>query len=114
MDLVRQILLAIEAAPGTALTVEPMIPDWTPNQIGYHLELLEQAGLIEASKTRVYDGAVIWHRIALRWEGHEFLDNARDERVWRKARSVGEKLSSVSFEILKELLLTAARSVIFG
>jgi hypothetical protein len=49
----------------------------------------------------------------LTWQGHEFLDAARNDTIWRKATG---KLVAVtggtSLEVLKELLIAGAKQAV--
>jgi hypothetical protein len=41
----------------------------------------------------------------LTWDGHEFLDVARDDSRWNQAQSIAKvKAGSVTMEVLKEIL----------
>jgi len=111
MDLIRELLLAVEAFPtgyGEAL----VIVGRSETEVGYHLKLLLEAGYIEGHDvaTHGHDGPrVLPSRMT--WEGHDFLDAIRDEGVWKK---VQEKLLAVGGQttlvILKELALSVTRS----
>jgi hypothetical protein len=48
MDLARQILLQIEAAPSRDSFVSVTSPNHTEAEVSYHVMLLAEAGLIEA------------------------------------------------------------------
>jgi hypothetical protein len=72
--------------------------------------LLVQAGYIEGEEAP--DG---WHASTLTWQGHEFLDAARDESRWNKAKKiVMEKGGAITFEMLKQLLLELMKSAVLG
>jgi hypothetical protein len=112
MDLVRQILLAIEKHSGERLPNQPTITGWDASAVNYHLRLLQQDNLIDAT---VYKGDNNNHfaAIGLTWKGHEFLDAARDDTVWNKAKAeVGEKVSSVPLTLLMEVLMRVARGML--
>jgi hypothetical protein len=105
MDLIRMLLLQQEtgeAPQGLAEYPEPLI--------AYNVALMKDAGLIEAAIAKGPDGtptrAVI---IRMTWAGHDFLDAARNDTVWRTAR---EKIlkpgASWTFELLKETLKSLA------
>ena len=95
MDLVRSILIAIEKNEKDIVrrqdfdrTFQQNSPDgttWTNKQIIEHVRIMGQAGLIEA---KMLLGPRGFSAISLTWAGHEFLDNARDENVWQKAKSM--------------------------
>jgi hypothetical protein len=47
----------------------------------------------------------------LTWEGHEFLDSARNKEAWKHANEVAKKNGGVlSFEVLKTVLTTYIKS----
>ncbi len=114
MDLVRRILHEIEDDhPGNGSfqfsfdNVEKKVAD-------YHLELLVQAKLLSGSVTESKDRSTIYIR-GLTWEGHEFLDSARNDTIWKKAKSlVQTKTGTLSFEILKATLNTLIKSALTG
>lgn len=107
MDLVRLILLEIEhSSDGAQLQMNFDIPDYTPEIVSYHLMILHDAGLIEASDLSTMGRGLFWCPKRLTWSGHEFLDAARNDSIWKKAK---EKASGMNFELLKELLLNLAR-----
>ena len=79
-DLVRNILLALENKAGSndAVTAKKMMIDgWSEDEINYHLLLLVEAGYIRG-KDSSSDNRTIVFVTRLTWEGHEFLDAARD------------------------------------
>ena len=51
-----------------------------------------------------------WEAKSLTWDGHEFLDSARNETLWRKAKEELKKTGNFSFQILGEMLLSLARN----
>ena len=111
LDLARKILLAIEEdekATGRGL-VSIRIEDCSEEQISYHVKLLHEAGLIEAID-RSGGARFCWEAKNITWDGHEFLDSARNETLWRKAKEELKKTGNLSFQILGEMLLSLARN----
>lgn len=104
MDLIRRILLTIEAD-------EPYdeIPGVDVDVLIGHVELLFDAGLVEGQNTSTLAEADF--RIdRITWAGHEFLDAARNESVWKTVRrQLKEKSLSVSLSILQQLLTNEVR-----
>ncbi|MBN1375810.1 MAG: DUF2513 domain-containing protein, partial [Dehalococcoidia bacterium] len=78
MDLIRAMLLAIEADDhGFAPKIE--IEGYTQEEIGYHAVLLGEAGLVEVHDiTHMGSHSPEALISRLTWEGHEFLDAARE------------------------------------
>jgi hypothetical protein len=114
MELVRKILLTIEEKsqdPGGWVNLE--IPGQTPETVSYHVMLLNEARLIEASNLSSTAG-FDYRAKRLTWSGHEFLDAARNENVWNQVKQVvKEKGGSIPFEVLKGLVMKAA-CALFG
>jgi len=107
MDVVRRILLHVEEAR------EPIqsIPDCTPEVFVYNAALLIEAGFLEGKIIGGPKGtpfaAVI---LRMTWQGHEFLDAARNETVWEIAKEKMLKPGmSWTFELLREVLKTLAK-----
>ena len=112
VHLVREILLEVEKAPANRFS-DLSLPDRDENQVFEHVELLLEAGMIVGKVTESGMGdegrilAVDIHRLT--WDGHEFLDNARNDTVWAKTKLlVMEKGGSASFAVVKGLLAAEA------
>lgn len=104
MDLVRNILLEAEKVSNPDDWFLPKIDGHSKEEIYYHVMILGQAGYLDTIDLSSSDGFE-WQIKNLTWKGHEFLDSARDQNVWTKAKSnFGAKFSSVSFSILQNLL----------
>lgn len=109
MDLVRQILMAVEKHPEPDEAFTPGIEGYSPEEISYHVKLLHQAGLIEAHENPEV-GTFEFLPKYLTWEGHEFLDASRDDNKWNKAKQLVLKTSGgLSFEVIKYTLLEMIR-----
>ncbi|MCC6192288.1 MAG: DUF2513 domain-containing protein [Anaerolineales bacterium] len=107
MDLIRKILLAIEAHP----TLEPMAPlafdGYTAAEIYQHLRLLQKAGFIEVFD-KSSNTANLLLPTALTWDGHEFLDNARSDKRWNQALNLVKGTGGLALEVLKNVLTNLA------
>ncbi|MDD4876343.1 MAG: DUF2513 domain-containing protein [Dehalococcoidales bacterium] len=104
MDLIRKMLLAIEAnSSGFAPSIE--IDGYTQEQIGYHATLLGEAGLAITTDitdfTNTSPEAMI---IRLTWAGHEFLDYARENQIWNQAKDKVKQVGGASIQIWLILL----------
>ena len=110
MDLVREILRQIEAWPEPQGWVEFDMPDRLPDEVSYHVAIMADAGLIQAqdvSNLQMYD----WRAKKLTWAGHEFLDDARDDKVWSGAKKrLGAQFASASFEVIRAVLVDIAKT----
>jgi len=110
MDLARTILLRIEAEPKPDSWIEVKVDGRSSEEVSYHVKLLAEAGLIEAHDLTTR-GGFDWRPSQLTWAGHEFLDAARSEGRWAKAKKfMVEKAGSITFEAMKDLLLAWMKS----
>lgn len=103
-EVVREILLALERiGPGEALRSD-QIQGRDAREVGYHFAIMREGGLIHMVAANSMNGAPDGIATRLTWDGHEFLDQIRNDTVWRKVKSVlAEKSLDGSFDILKEL-----------
>lgn len=103
-DLVREILLAIEAdttdpKKGIDLKIEKL----SPQIISYHVELLTEAGfLVSRDHAYLFESVSIWRPARLTYKGHEFIETLRDEEVWGRTRKGAEKVGSAGLGLLFE------------
>lgn len=110
MDLVRLILIEIEKHPHVSTRMNLSIDGFSEDAVSYHVKILSQAGLIEATQMSNAPKDSIWIPISLTWEGHEFLDAAKDDTRWNKAKSiVKEKGGTMAFEVIKSVLIELAK-----
>ena len=124
LDLVRAILLALQNSKHESVEEGELARkvmhsskfSWTYSQLMAHIRILDECGLV-TSRPLAMEGvslsdAPLPYLVRLTWEGHEFIDNARNESVWTKAK---EKAGSASFTVLKQLLVELAKQALkFG
>lgn len=112
MDLAREILFKIEEHPDPNDIAEISIGDYSDDEISYHIKLLKQAGLIDAidfSDSRGFE----WKAKSLTWEGHEFLEAARNLSRWESAKNIIlGKGGNLTFDILKTVLTESIKSAL--
>ena len=116
MDLCRRILFDIEAnadAPGQG-PVRLTIEGHEPAEVSYHVQLLNDAGLLEAKNLSTLKG-LDWRPIRLTYAGHEFIEAARKDSLWQKAKTtVLEKTGGLSLEALKAVLTKLVTDAVLG
>jgi hypothetical protein len=115
MELARRILLAVEEAPcDSGGWVDRAIPDASEKQVAYHVMLLHQAGLVEATDLSTMRNRE-WKPKWLTWEGHEFLEASRNETAWKRTlATVGDKGGGAIFEVVRALLIDAAKKAVLS
>jgi len=108
-DCVRNLLLTIEEElsineplDAVRLQQKPRLQQYSLDDIVYTISKLKEAGFINADVLVTLDGtdAIV---SSLTYNGHLFLDNIRDDGVWKLTKQAASKLSSVSLNILAEL-----------
>jgi hypothetical protein len=110
MDLVRMILMRIEGNPGGWAPPDLGIRSFSSEEIAYHAHIMRQEGLIEGGDVTTFESpgseAIPTH---LTWKGHEFLDLARDQERWNRAKAIVAKVGgapiSVWTKVLTDLML---------
>ena len=102
-DLVREILLAIEANsedPVGCITLN--LEDRDALEVSYHVMLLHEAGLILGTDSSSDEG-LEWFPKRLTYKGHEFLETVRDGEVWRRTKEGAEKAGVAGLGFLLEM-----------
>ena len=114
MNLVRQLVLVIEADQSGFAPKNLVVDGYSNEEIGYHLFIMLEAELIRGADVTVH-GAKSPEAIvtSLTWAGHEFADAARDEDLWAKAMKLTkEKAGGVTLDLLMKLLTSLASSAL--
>ena len=100
-DLCYQILLDAEAFDGFHRVPPYNIEGYPAEQVAYNVQLLSEAGLLVAIDLSSRD-FVLYVPQRLTWQGHEFLEPAKQPGVWEKAMSVAR---DAGYEVLKAWLI---------
>src|SRR5437016_1463459 len=109
MDIIRLLLLELESKNSIAVAE---LPGYNREDVVYNAELIREAGLAHGPEP-VRHGAKLLHveLDGLTWTGHDFLDAARDDTLWRKAKEKFMKpAASWSFSVLLEWLKAEIKS----
>jgi hypothetical protein len=116
MDLVRMILIRMERSPYGWAPQDQEILGYSLNEIAYHAHIMKQEGLIEGAEiTTMHSVVPDAMRTSLTWKGHEFLDLARDQERWNRAKAIIAKLGSapisVWMKVLSDLLWKSVETI---
>src|SRR5262249_47630717 len=88
MDFARHILAEIEAYPRYDESFKTISLDGhRQDELSYHVMLLHEAHLLRAIDLSTCEGPPEWRPLELTNEGHEFLEAARNDTVWAKAKN---------------------------
>ena len=108
MDLIRELMLRLEACQlglgGVAIITsgDPLVavPGKSEEEIYYHLNLIQQAGLIDAPGSQPMLGVTL---AGLTWRGHDFVDSVRDPAIWRLTEEGARRAGGFSVDLLLAL-----------
>src|SRR5215203_4905572 len=107
MDLVRDLMLEIEAFNGNALRrdylpLKPRFAEVDKHVLDFHIHLLEGAGFI---KMWPYDemSKSSWVIKHLTWDGCEFLETVRDDEVWKTTKSGAKTVGNFGLQTILEI-----------
>ena len=105
MDLIRLQLLELESEQPV-----PELNEFTEDQKVYHMALCIEAGLVDGEVIKNSEG---WPATAiairLTWSGHEFLDAAKNEKIWKKA---GERIKKAGVQVTMSVLEGLLKSLL--
>ena len=110
MELVRSILIKVEAADAPLQLDAFYEDDRPPAETAYHLMLLEAHGLIDADIRHDMNGTVYSCTVnALTWDGQDYLDAMRDDRVWTKAKkAISSSVGQTTLDVIKKVCVEVA------
>jgi hypothetical protein len=111
MDFIREILLQIEKSDkfDGVRSVTMLHFDGHPeDQTEYHLSRMIQGGFL--------DGVVRGHRAVVKgltWEGHQFLDEIRNDTVWQRVKHRAmEKTGALTFDLVRALAIEEGKGLL--
>ncbi|NLZ54536.1 MAG: DUF2513 domain-containing protein [Thermoanaerobacteraceae bacterium] len=114
---VRDLLLFIEdnLTYSTYIYVnEIQLEGYTQEEIIYSADKLLDAGYITGTR-KVFLGSDGTPQIEIKsitWDGHQFLDNIRDNKVWEQTKGILSKFSSVSIGIISNVASQVISNII--
>lgn len=112
MNLIRQLLFRMGNHPAGFAPRDYAVEGYTADQVGYHIWLLGEAGLMKVADVTSHDSSgPVAMPVNLTWEGHEFIAAARSDTTWsramERAKSVG---GALSLAVFKQLLESVAKT----
>ncbi|MEZ5839368.1 MAG: DUF2513 domain-containing protein [Hyphomicrobiales bacterium] len=84
LELLRKIIIAIEASVDDEVSSIRLPVGYDPLHLSHHIRILFEAGLIHAFESRPYNATASWVPHSLTWAGYEFLAAVRDPDIWRQ------------------------------
>ncbi len=106
MDLIRSILFEVEKQPVNQPWTARPLAGYSKNEVIYHVQLAEDQGLVDARIAPGSEDAVV---LRLTNNGHEFLDAARSDAIWAKAKEMAKEATGT---VTLQALTLALKKVI--
>ncbi|RYD69004.1 MAG: DUF2513 domain-containing protein [Verrucomicrobiaceae bacterium] len=98
-DLIRAILLAVEAEDRCEVLKLPKIGGFSDDAVHFHARLLVEKGFLRTYFPERH-GSQPWVCIRITWEGYDFIDSVRDLAVWRAVKRAATKAGGWSIDTL--------------
>ena len=109
MELVRKILLAVAANERPLDSMMVRIAGYTPEQVGEHIRQLHEARLLDGNAMMGPDRRPRWNELRLTWWGHDFIECARNDTIWRTAGdALGPGNANASLDQWRKALIESA------
>jgi hypothetical protein len=113
MELARKILLAVWASDRPLDSALLRVSGYSPDQVADHFRLLQEAGLLDGLPTSSADRRPRWTELRLTWTGHDFIEAARNEQVWTRAKDVlASADGTVPVDLWRQALMEAALALL--
>lgn len=113
IDLIRKLLLYFEEKPDDKMVKELELEGYSKKEVQYHFILMDQAGLLRCERevsSSTSDRIIRVYPFSLTWQGHEFIEAARNDSFWNKAKEmVKSKSGALSVDVVKALLIAMAK-----
>ncbi|MBE2188430.1 MAG: DUF2513 domain-containing protein [Candidatus Kapabacteria bacterium] len=114
MELIRNILLAIEAHPKANAKRDEIYNSLNPELQGFefqndtiyeHIKLLKEANIIDYDLVEYLGGKYdMPNGIRITWDGHEYLASIKNDAVWSNIKArLGKESINAPVEIIKQL-----------
>ncbi|TAN62565.1 DUF2513 domain-containing protein [bacterium] len=111
-DLIRRLMKDIESVPAGKKykDIGYLLPDYDADTVYKHISLLLDANLIKGRTVNLMRGISGVVIDGLTWSGHDFLDAAKDDTLWNKAKeTVLTPAVAITFELLCDWLKQQAK-----
>jgi hypothetical protein len=120
MELIREIMLALEAWPmemGDAISMTPelmqtKIQGRELTEINHHMDLIRAACFVDNGGPPSSGPMFGFLFMGLTMAGHDFLDPVRSPEVWRRTKAGAEKVGGMGLSLFVELAKAYGKQLI--
>ena len=105
MKLIRELMFYIEKNHVNEVLQDIKFKDYSFQEIGYHCDLLYQAGLVDKYKGDIVNGKLMFFRVGgLTWKGQDYLELIRNDEIWQKiTKEVEDKKLPKTIEFIAKI-----------
>ena len=119
-DCVRDLLLFLEENLGLGSFInissdfhEDALSNYSANDLIYTAQKLLEADYIDAKIMHFMGTNIPSVRISsITYQGHQFLDNIRDNSIWKSTKDKASKVASVSLPIIQQIASSLVKSAL--
>lgn len=113
LDLIRKIMMEIDCKENGHDIVKIEVEDYSEDVVQHQLLLMREADLIKVYDFSA-DNRIELAPIRLTWTGHDFLDLAKNDNNWNKAKKVAEAAGATTLEIMRKILVEISTNIALG
>ncbi len=113
-DCIRDLLLYLEdnLSYKNDININSLkLNNYTEEELVYTTERLMEANFLSCLTAKGFDIPVIIAR-NITYNGHEFLDNIRDDKVWKETKSIASTVASTSIQIISNIAAQVIANIV--
>lgn len=115
-DCMRDILLQIEQLPyGKSVYPDQLytaLPNYSHEDIDYSILKMDEAGFINTSIEHYLSGNIGIEIHDISYNGHQFLDTVRSNKVWNVTKKVATDIGSTSVHAITQIATSVITEII--
>ena len=115
-DCMRDILLQIEQLPyGERVYPDQLytsLPNYSHEEIDYSILKMDEAGFINATIEHYLSGNISIEIHDISYNGHQFLDTVRSNKVWNVTKKVATDIGSTSVHAITKIATSVITEII--
>lgn len=116
MELIRKILFEVEENVNNVSIENLEISGYTMEEVAYHCAILFEGGYLHDYEGEYGSGELYAFGVSrLTWEGHNYLDKIRDDKVWNKTKAILiQKGLPIAFDVVKNVASKCIADIIMS
>lgn len=115
-DCIRDLLLYIEENSSYSNKIDlnhTTLKNYTKEELLYTADKLIEANYLDCIRANMFDTNLPNIKVkSITYEGHKFLDNIRDNKVWANTKSILSKFTSTSIGIVSDIASQVISNII--